>query len=87
MRTAHSLCQGRRIAITTVAVAGVMCATAAARASAGVVALWHMDESSGTSMLDSAGKQVLYLADQDFVFTVELYLGFLAPTPKILRAR
>jgi len=56
VRAAHSLRQGRRIAITTVAVAGVMCATAAARASAGVVALWHMDESSGTSMLDSAGK-------------------------------
>ena len=32
-----------------------MWGTAAASASAGVVALWHMDERSGTSMLDSAG--------------------------------
>jgi Concanavalin A-like lectin/glucanases superfamily len=56
VRAAHSLRQGRRIAIVTVAVTGATWGTAAASASAGVVALWHMDEGSGTSMLDSAGR-------------------------------
>src|SRR5256714_4791255 len=55
VRAARSVRQGGRIATATVAVMAAMWGTAAASASAGVVALWHMDERSGTSMLDSAG--------------------------------
>jgi Concanavalin A-like lectin/glucanases superfamily len=56
VHAARSVRQGGRIATATVAVIGATWATAAASASAGVVALWHMDERSGTSMLDSAGR-------------------------------